>query len=65
MTPYDKTLYEDALNLSIDKSLADVATLLQWAQNTGRLSEKIAHVEHAIQLLAQVRDNYRSMREDL
>lgn len=65
MTRYDRTLYEEALTLSIDKCLADVTTLLQWAQTQGHLSEKIANVEQAIVLLNQVKENYEEMRHSL
>ncbi|HWG90650.1 MAG TPA: hypothetical protein VNZ52_07350 [Candidatus Thermoplasmatota archaeon] len=65
MTHYDRTLYEDALNLSVNKSLDDVTTLLQWARNEGRPSAKAEYVEQAIRLLEQVRLNYEQMRNTL
>lgn len=55
-------LHEDALRLAVDKNLADIRTLLQWAEETGNLDEKVRHISHALDLLAEVKDNLTALK---
>ena len=45
----------DALTLSVNKNLDDVATLLRWAHEAGSPEEKLRHIEQAMALLEDVR----------
>lgn len=55
-------LHEDALRLAVDKNLADIRTLLQWAGETGDLDEKVRHISHALDLLSEVKDNLTALK---
>lgn len=50
-------LYKDALDLSIDKVISDITTLLAWIKETDDLQERRRHVAHALELLEEMRDN--------
>lgn len=54
-------LRDDALNMSVNKSLDDVVTALQWASETDRPMEKLRHIEHALELLEDVRTNLEDL----
>ncbi|MHB8604853.1 MAG: hypothetical protein ACYDCK_06310 [Thermoplasmatota archaeon] len=58
----EATLYEEALVMSSNKNLADVATLLEWAHGATDLKERIAHIEQAIALLTDMRDQMRALK---
>jgi hypothetical protein len=49
-------LAEEAKLLSVNKNLNDVTTLLVWAHDAGDATEKAKHIERAILLLTDVRD---------
>lgn len=53
----DDRLYKDALDLSIGKVIDDITTILTWIKETDDLQERRRHVEHAIELLEEMRDN--------
>ena len=55
-------LHTDALRLAVDKNLADIRTLLLWAEQTGDVGEKLQHISHALELLAEVKDNLAALR---
>ena len=55
-------LHHDALRLAVDKNLSDIRTLLLWAEQAGDTKEKLGHIQHALTLLAEVRDNLASIR---
>lgn len=48
-------LYEEALTMSVNKNLLDVTTLLEFAQSAPNALEKARHVDHAIELLVDLR----------
>lgn len=53
----DARLYKDALDLSVDKVISDIETLLAWLQATEDLEERRRHADHAIDLLKEMREN--------
>lgn len=55
-------LYEDALKLSIDANIRNIRTILDWAEETGDLPEKIRHSEQALRLLGEVVANLHELR---
>jgi hypothetical protein len=55
-------LYTDALRLSINKNLADIRTLLLWAEEASEVREKIMHTEQALGFLQEVVENLRQLR---
>lgn len=58
-------LYGDALNMSVNKSLDDVVTAIQWASESDEPDAKLRHIEHALELLADVRSNLQELtRQD-
>ncbi len=56
-------LYEDALKLSIDENLGNLATLLEWAKDERDMAEKIRHTEQAHHLLTEVVRNLHELRD--
>lgn len=52
----NEPLFDEALQMSVNKNLLDVTTLLTWAQGAAGPLEKARHVDHAIELLRDVRD---------
>lgn len=50
-------LYEDALKLSTNKNLADIKTLLGWAEKADSIPEKLNHIRQAITLLSEIEGN--------
>lgn len=57
------TLYEDALRMAIHKSLNDVRTVLDWAEREESLPQKQKHVQHAIALLEEIRQNLAELKQ--
>lgn len=57
----DGPLYDDALNMSINKSLDDVVTAIQWASETDDPQAKLRHIEHALELLMDIRQNLQEL----
>lgn len=49
-------LYDEALEMSVNKNLLDVTTLLEWAHGTENPLEKARHIDRAIELLRDVRN---------
>lgn len=58
----DGKLHEDALRLAVDKNLADIRTLLLWAEESKEIQEKLGHISHALELLAEVKENLGALR---
>ncbi len=52
-----RDLRTDALIMSVNKSLEDVTTLLEFAADAASPREKMQHVEEAIARLGDVREN--------
>lgn len=50
-------LYQDALDLSIEKVVSDVSTLLTWIEETDDLEKRRRRVEQAIELLEEMQAN--------
>ena len=48
-------LFDEALEMSINKNLLDVMTLLEWAQGAQVPLEKARHIDQSIALLRDVR----------
>ncbi len=55
-------LHEDALRLAVDKNLADIRTLLRWAEQTSDMGEKVGHVTRAVELLVEVKEHMEALR---
>lgn len=55
-------LYEDSLKLTINKNLADIRVLLQWAEEATVTQEKIQHAEQALVYLTDIVQTLRSMQ---
>lgn len=55
-------LYEDALVMSVNKNLLDVTTLIEWAAKAQRASDKIDHIEQAMLLLKDMRDQLVALK---
>ncbi|MGQ0536021.1 MAG: hypothetical protein ACT4PT_08105 [Methanobacteriota archaeon] len=55
-------LFTDAVGMSINKNIVDIATLLTWATETADLAEKKGHVERAIELLEDVKKNLEMLQ---
>lgn len=60
--PADGKLLEDALRLAVDKNLADIRTVLLWAEDAKEIQEKLNHISHALELLAEVKENLAALR---
>lgn len=61
MNPKGK-LYEDALKLSVNKNLADIKTLLGWAERADTIGEKVTHIRQAITLLSEIEHNLAELK---
>ncbi len=48
-------LFDEALEMSVNKNMLDVTTLLEWAQGAPAPLEKARHIDQAIALLRDVR----------
>lgn len=59
----EKRLMLDALTMSVNKSLDDVTTLLQWAMETTTPGEKLRNIEMALRLLQDSASNLRALEE--
>ncbi len=57
-------LYDEALEMSVNKNLNDVTTLLEWAQGAGHTLEKARHIDRAIELLKDVRTQLVHMNRE-
>lgn len=55
-------LEKDMLRLASDKSLYDIRTVLKWAEESETLEEKTRHITHALELLAEVKENLEALR---
>lgn len=55
-------LHEDALHLAVDKNLADIRTLLRWAEQSNDMKEKVAHVTRAVELLVEVKEHMEALQ---
>jgi len=63
MNPVNKgKLYEDALKLSVNKNLADIKTLLTWAEQGQTIEEKLEHIRQAITFLQEIERNLAELR---
>jgi hypothetical protein len=56
-------LYEDALKLSVNKNLADIKTLLGWAENANTIEDKLRHIHQAVTLLTEIETNLADLRK--
>ena len=56
-------LYEDALKLSVNKNLADIKTLLGWAEKANSISEKLDYIRQAITLLREIEGNMAELEK--
>lgn len=56
-------LYEDALKLSVNKNLADIKTLLGWAEKADTITEKIDYIHQAVTLLSEIETNLRQLKQ--
>lgn len=54
-------LHEDALRLAVNKNLADIRTLLLWAEQSSDMKEKVSHVTRAVELLVEVKEHMEAL----
>lgn len=54
-------LYNEALLMSVNKNLLDVTTLLEFAHGSPDALEKARHIDRAIDLLKDVRNQLVNM----
>lgn len=59
----ERRLMLDALTMSVNKSLDDITTLLQWAMEAQAPSEKLKHIEMSIRLLQDSASNLRALEQ--
>lgn len=52
-----KLLYEDILNLTIKNNIEDVVISLMWFNRTTNIREKVRYLEHATDLLNEIKEN--------
>jgi hypothetical protein len=57
----ERRLMLDALTMSVNKSLDDITTLLQWATEATLPGEKLKHIEMSIRLLQDCANNLRHL----
>lgn len=50
-------LHGDAIRMAVDKNLSDIRTLLLWAEEAKEIKEKLGHISHALELLAEIKEN--------
>lgn len=55
-------LYEDALKLSVNKNLADIKTLLDWAVKAEGIDEKLKHIRQSMELLSDIEGNLSELQ---
>lgn len=55
-------LYEDALKLSVNKNLADIKTLLDWAVKAESIDEKLKHIRQSMELLSDIEGNLAELQ---
>ena len=58
----DGKLYEDALKLSVNKNLADIKTLLDWAVKAESIGEKLKHIRQSMELLSDIEGNLAELK---
>jgi hypothetical protein len=56
-------LYEDALKLSVNKNLADIKTLLDWAVKADSIAEKLKHIRQSRELLSDIEGNLADLQD--
>lgn len=56
-------LYEDALKLSVNKNLADIKTLLDWAVKADSITEKLKHIRQSMELLSDIEGNLADLQD--
>jgi hypothetical protein len=61
MHPDEDRLMLDALTMSVNKSLDDITTLLQWATEASQPAEKLKHIHRAIRLLQDCAANLQQL----
>lgn len=54
-----KPLFADILNLTIKNNIEDVVISLMWFNRTNSIKEKIRYLEHAIDLLNEIKENLK------
>lgn len=59
----EQRLMLDALTMSVNKSLDDITTLLQWATEASAPGEKRKHIDMAVRLLQDCSRNLRALEE--
>ena len=52
-----KLLYIDILDLTIKNNIEDVVISLMWFNRSNDVKEKVRYLEHAIDLLNEVKEN--------
>ena len=57
----EQRLMLDALTMSVNKSLDDITTLLQWATEATTPGEKLKHIERALRLLEDSARNLQAL----
>ncbi|HEV8361286.1 MAG TPA: hypothetical protein VGR28_12610 [Candidatus Thermoplasmatota archaeon] len=57
----EQRLMLDALTMSVNKSLDDITTLLQWATEANAPAEKLKHIRMAIRLLEDSARNLEAL----
>jgi hypothetical protein len=57
----DQRLMLDALTMSVNKSLDDITTLLQWATEAHDPGQKLKHIQMAIRLLQDAAHNLEAL----
>jgi hypothetical protein len=55
-------LYEDSLKLTVNKNLADIRILLQWAEDASDTREKIQHAGQALDFLREVVETLKELQ---
>ncbi|HLE97018.1 MAG TPA: hypothetical protein VI997_06560 [Candidatus Thermoplasmatota archaeon] len=60
----ERKLYEDALRLTVNKSLDDVATLLRWVVEAPDVRIKVEHVRRAREVLASLEGELETLRRE-
>lgn len=55
-------LYEDALKLSVNKNLADIKTLLGWAEKADSITQKLDYIRQAVTLLSEIDTNLSQLK---
>lgn len=59
----EQRLMLDALTMSVNKSLDDVTTLLQWATEASAPADKLRHIQMAVRLLEDTARNLQALEQ--